>query len=604
MGNASTPSTPSPPSTLSRSSAVVSSPTAVLDVDARSSLVSLSAGSTHSAIATSDGSVYTFGRGADGALGTGMLDPVFEASRVEHLVGHHRVRWVAAGRRCTWYVNDEGVLLGSGAFSVVPEGWGAEEGGGWYHGTGFEDHGRDEDGFLEGNEGEEGEEGEIFGLAMGTMGSIGSMGTSATTTSAIPMDAYGNYMREGLVGGRNRGRRDPHPPAASTSYPQHFIPFIDHRARSIELQQSKYMFSEQLRSMSETDSAQRVWDDLSELSRFSESAALPAMVSLLGGSGLLGHVVAGVGGGDVGGMTLSLSQNAQQPDRHGQSTSLIISSLYACPHTSRTLALTAGGLPVLVLPLKTTRALPLDASSMPASWAQSSLPPPVVLRAVKDNGGGVKGVVGEDWFGVLCRDGRVVVWWMDDEAEKPEKRKNTSRSKIRTTRKGDSVFYTQDGTTVATLDFGTHVRDVSASLDALYVCDGRRVWSCPMIPGTTRNVRGSRCSGTDRIEAIAHATATMLAPKILVDVGPDALVQKLDVNSRGTVAAVTDSGNLWILGDVISGKELRQLTDGGQRPRRTWEGLRGGSGRAVVVPGLHGVTDVSLGEHHALAVVV
>jgi hypothetical protein len=100
------------------------------------------------------------------------------------------------------------------------------------------------------------------------------------------------------------------------------------------------------------------------------------------------------------------------------------------------------------------------------------------------------------------------------------------------------------------------------------------------------------------------ATAEHGATTLIMDVG-DAQVRKMDVNTRGTVATVTDSGHLWILGDVVSESDLSYVIGRQDEKRgRIWEGIRSVSGsEAVLVPGLHGVSDVSLGEHHALAVV-
>ena len=601
------------------SSLLVSSPALVLE---NQSFEHVSAGATHSAVATSGGEVYTFGKGAHGELGTGRLDPVLEASRVEHLVDHHRVRLVVAGRTCTWFLNAEGALMGSGTFAC-DSGYGGFGGYGGYGGYGSYE--RDDRGgageapvfrfehSLESLFDEE-ELQDDGGVQIFTGGA-----SSSHIRGRSMMDAYGNFMRENAV-------NKPSPAAASSSsYPspalQHFIPFIDHRARSIELQQSKYMFSEALRNMSEVDSAQRLWDDMSELSRFSDSCALPAMVS--GGSGLLGHVVVGDEG--VGSMVNALP-SAFSSLSSSSSSKASFASLHACPHTGRTLGISAEGLPVVMSALKTTRALPMDAASLPASWAQACLPPPVVLSAVKENGGAIKGVVGQDWFGALCRDGRVVVWWTaederagavrqaaDRERERTARTRTTTKARrVKTTKKESSVFYTQDGTTVMTLGAragAATVRDIAASLNKLYLSDGRTVWSLPMAIGRT-----DRTDRTDRMDLIANANANAISgtksksdAATIMD-GGDAGIVKLEANSRGTLAAVTDSGHVWLRGDVVSDKDLSYIIGKSDEKRgRIWEGLQSGqsgqSGRPVPVPGLHGVTDVSLGEHHALAVV-
>ena len=543
---------------------LVSSPTEVLD---GFSFSSVSAGLVHGAAVVSDGTVFTFGKGSNGELGIGRMDPVLEASRVEHLVGHHRIRSVVAGRTCTWFLNEEGNVLGCGTYATGDAGdmmeyWGSSGSSGSLGAMGSPD----EDDLLD----------EVGGLQIFAGGRQG-----AHQAGIGMMDAYGNFMRDNFKA-----------PSAPTQHPghslQHFIPFIDHRARSVEVQQSKYLFSDPLRNMAEIDSAQRVWGDMAELSRFSENVSLP---TLAGGAGLMGRI--------VGSSQSLLNRNS-------------ITSLGSCLYSGRTLAINSEGLPVVFEALRPTSALPMDPSSMPASWAQSSMPPPVVISAVEDNGGAVKAVVGEDWFGVLCRDGRVVVWWSEDEVSalggagrsSPRLTSATApnpstskRARVATIKKGSSVFCTQDGTTVTTISVGVEggIREVAASLGELFVSDGRRVWKLPL-------------PSKHRMEAIASikkdGNAVGDVAALVMDVG-DARVSKLDVNSRGTVATVTDSGHLWLLGDVVTDSDLSYIIGKQDQKRgRIWEGIRSeDNSEAVLVPGLHGVSDVSLGEHHALAVV-
>lgn len=546
---------------------LVSSPTEVLDGLCFSSI---SAGLVHGAAAVSDGTVFTFGKGSNGELGTGRMDPVLEASRVEHLVDHHRIRSVAAGRTCTWFLNEEGNVLGCGTYATgaaygMAEHWGSSGISG-SSGSLSVVGSLDEDDMLD----------EVGGLQ------IFAGGRQGTPQHGIGMmDAYGNYMRDNIKS-----------PSAPTQHPghslQHFIPFIDHRARSIEMQQSKYLFSDPLRNLVEIDSAQRVWGDMADLSCFSENVSLP---TLTGGAGLMGRIVGS-------------SQNMLNRDS--------ITSLGTCLYSGRTLAINSEGLPVVVEALRQTRALPMDPLSMPASWAQSSMPPPVVISVVEDNGGAVKAVVGEDWYAVLCRDGRVVVWWNEDGGgaragpgvlsplstpTTPAKSCSDRRKKVKTIKKGGSVFCMQDGTAVTTISVGAqgHILDVSASLGDLFVSDGRRVWRLP-IPSK------NRMDAIARIKMDEDGRGD--AAGLVMDIG-EAQIRKMDVNARGTVAAVTDSGHLWILGDVVSESDLSHVIGKQDQKRgRIWEGIRSVNGsEAVLVPGLHGVSDVSLGEHHALAVV-
>ena len=546
---------------------LVSSPTEVLEDGL--GFTSISAGLAHGAAVVSDGTVFTFGKGSNGELGTGRMDPVLEASRVEHLVGHHRIQSVAAGRTCTWFLNEEGNVLGCGTYATgaaygMDEHWGSGSSGS--SGSLGAMGSLDEDDMLD----------EVGGLQ------IFAGGRQGTHQQGIGMmDAYGNFMRDNVKSSSTPAQRPGHSL-------QHFIPFIDHQARSIEVQQSKYLFSDPLRSMAEIDSAQRVWGDIAELSCFSENVSLP---TLTGGAGLVGRVVAS-------------SQNMLNRNS--------ISSLGTCLYSGRTLAINSEGLPVVVEALRPSRALPMDPMSMPASWAQSSMPPPVVISVVEDNGGAVKAVVGEDWYAVLCRDGRVVVWWSEDwdgaragpggssrrpKSPSPAESSPGKRMKVKTIKKGSSVFCTQDGTAVTTISVGgdDRIQEVSASLGELFVSDGRRVWRLAM-------------PSKNRMDAIARIkmdeNATEDAAALVMDVG-EAQVRTMEANARGTLATVTDSGHLWILGDVVSESDLSYVIGKQDQNRgRIWEGIRSVNGsEAVLVPGLHGVSDVSLGEHHALAVV-
>ena len=566
---------------------LVRSPTEVLD---GFEFTSISAGLAHGAVVVSDGTVFTFGKGSHGELGTGRMDPVLEASRVEHLVDHHRIRAVAAGRSCTWFLNEDGNVLGCGTYAseyVSMEAWGL---GGSALSSGPSNPlspvgSLDEDDLLD----------DVGGLQILSGGASSRQGMHQQSIGM--MDAYGNFMRENVKPSTPTQHHAHHAHSL-----QHFIPFIDHRARSIEVQQSKYLYSDPLRNLAETDSAQRLWDDMAELSCFSETVSLP---TLAGGAGLMGRMIGS-------------SQNLLNCNS--------ITSVHTCLYSGRTVAINSEGLPVVVEALRPTRAMPMDPTSMPASWAQSSMPPPIVLSTVTDNGGAVKAVAGEDWYGVLCRDGRVVVWWHEEEVKDgmradsgglPARSTSSTssapstssvaasassmlkRSKVKTTKKGTSVFCTQDGTTVTTLaaDVEGGIREIAASRTHLFVSDGRRVWRL-QLPSKHRK------DAIARIKIQKGITGVNDMAEQVMDVG-DARVRKLDVNARGTVAAVTDSGHLWILGDVVSETDLSYVIGKGDQSRgRMWEGIRSmDCAEAVLVPGLHGVSDVSLGEHHALAVI-
>ena len=548
--------------------------------------------------------MYTCGKGSHGELGTGRLDPVVTAARVEHLWDHHRIRSVAAGLMHTWFLNEDGNVLGSGKLVDVStsrlHGLHGISRGDYAYGSYFGDVHEDESDVLD-------EHGLQF---------FGGNTLANHNHRGMAMDAYGNYLRGDALPKSNHNSVGHHPQTGQGGHPgstlQHFVPFIDHRSRSIEVQTSKLLYSESLRSLAEVNSAQKLWDDMAEMSSFSDAVSLPTLVG--GGAGLLGSIVGG----------------------NGTNTNMLNSesmrSMASCPGTGRSIGITVSGLPVVVEPLKSVRAFPMHRSDLPASWAQSSLPCSVVLTAIADNGGAAKGAVGEDFYAVLTNNGRVVVWWdsEDGDGERPSgSRNHSSKSlKVTMTKKANRTFYTQEKTTVTTLRVGGSdetventkkepkrenmhgatggwtgeseeesnglFRDIAASLHDIFVSDGRTVWKLP-IPSK------------NKIDAIASLGMHTVKDNVLMDVGSGCAISKIEANSRGTLGAVTDSGHLWLLGDVVSEKDMSYIIGKTDEKRgRIWEGLRsaGGGREAVVVSGLHGVTDVSVGEHHALAVVV
>lgn len=138
--------------------------------------------------------------------------------------------------------------------------------------------------------------------------------------------------------------------------------------------------------------------------------------------------------------------------------------------------------------------------------------------------------------------------------------------------------------------------DMSASNGSICMSDGTSVWSLN-IPST---------SPIDSLEDPIREMKTK-------DVG----IAKMVAGPRST-AVITSNGKLWLWGTILSPQELEKekhaaeaqgyghwsfsSTEDSSR-ESSWAGL-GGSPTPTEVPGLHGVSDVSLGTKHALAVVV
>lgn len=516
----------------------------------------LSAGSSHSMVLEkNEGSVFTFGKGSSGELGSGKMDPAFTAARVEHLVGSHHITSVAAGATHSLYLNQEGNLLASGKMAGKHS-----KAAIWNHYNEDLDNTSSQDG-IDGFAGDD----DVAHMLV----SQGNMQPYRR------VDAYGNFVQR-------------YPESSSVVAPQqepsgyassfHFIPFIDHRSRAIELQASKFMYSDPLRNLMDTTSASKVWNDhMSSDSSWTDSVSLPTLLG--GGAGLMGSIVSS-GTQDV----LNSSQ---------------IKHISSSPVGDTSMAIDVSGAPVLIKPLK-TKLHAFDGSDVPASWAQSSYPSPIVLQQVLDNGGAVQTAIGEDFYAVLTDNGKVVLWWVNEDASKQP------REAVCTVKKGQRTFYSQQRMTVTVLDLETPVRQISSSLHSLCMTDGMSVWRL-RIPSLLRS------SSTERIHHLASSDSITEEMK-----GSDVGISKLVSGVRST-AVITDVGKLWLWGNILSESEMakaslaaekegfghwsysKSSTDASSKKR--WAGL-GGSQTPTEVPGLHGITDIALGKKHALALIV
>ncbi len=518
----------------------------------------LSAGSSHSMVLEKgEGSVFTFGKGSSGELGSGKMDPVFTAARVEHLVGSHHITSVAAGATHSLYLNEEGNVLASGQMA------------GKHSSAAIWNHYNDDlenASLLDGVDGLGGDDDVAHMLV--------SQGDVQQYRRA---DAYGNFVqrypeRSSVVAPQQE-------PSYAPSSSFHFIPFIDHRSRAIELQTSKFMYSEPLRNLMDTSSASKVWNDhMSSDSSWTDSVSLPTLLG--GGAGLMGSIV-GSGTQDV----LNSSQ---------------IKSITSSPVGDTSMAIDISGAPLLITSLK-TKLYAFNSSDVPASWAQSSYPCPIVLKHVLDNGGAIQAAIGEDFYSVLTENGKVVVWWMNENAPKQQK------DAVRTIKKGSHTFYSQEKTTVTVLDLDSPVKQLSSSLHSICMTDGLSVWQM-RIPSLFR------FSETERINHLSSADAIATEMKN-TDVG----IKKVVSGIRST-AVITDAGKLWLWGNILSENDFIKASHAAEKEgfghwsysktssdvssnKKLWAGL-GGSKTPVEIPGLHGITDIALGKKHALALIV
>ena len=530
------------------------------------------AGSSHSIVLENEGNVFTFGKGSSGELGSGKLDPVFTAARVEHLVGSHRIVSAAAGPLCSFYLNDEGNVLASGKLIS------ARDAAMWNealsaHSMVFDNESSETDMLLLGG-------GQDESSISGTLNQLSQFSGGR--------QHHGRYQQQH---GRHQQQR--RVPAAVAQQDQgtlssmHFVPFIDHRSRSIETQMSKYLYSEPLRNMTNIYSASKLWDDhMSGESSWTDSVSLPTVLG--GGAGLMGSIVGG------GGLRNILNRCS-------------IKDVVSCSVSGTSLALDATGAPVLIEPLKVALHA-FDKSELPASWAQSSYPCDMVLQAVQDDGGGVKAAVGEDFSCVLTAHGTVVVWWRT--STNPSRGEN--RDAVSTMRKqGHHNLYSQGNTSMMILKSPSDspITDIAASPDCIVLTDGAcAVWRVSMMAHGASNseYRSSMVSSVDQMKE-----------EMKVSEFGNFSVKKVVAGARST-AVITDSGKLFLWGNIVSPAELEKASRAaeaegfghwsysdttGAPVHRRWAGL-GGHTTPTQVPGLHGVADIALGPTHALAVVV
>ncbi|KAI8109370.1 hypothetical protein M9434_000654 [Picochlorum sp. BPE23] len=509
-------------------------------------------GVSHSLVVSEEGHVYSFGKGSCGELGTGRLDPVFTAARVEHLVGSHRIVSASVGPTHSFYLNEKGHILAAGKYMRSNHSvW---------------SHQQDEDGQPGDGMGDEEDLAQMFLQDEGNRvrGSLFEAHHHVRNEgSRLRVDAYGNFVKEG------RGRAHSTPVAAAQEPnwgSMHFVPFIDHRSRSLEIQNSKYMLSEPLKKMSDALSASKLWDDHMSGENATDSVSLPTLLG--GGAGLMGSIVS------AGSRQIFASR---------------MKGIASCSVSGQSIAIDESNMPVMIEPLRIGLHA-FEKTGVPASWAQGSYPSSIVLDAVRDNGGAVKAGIGEHYSCVLTSNGRVVVWWNN------VVHSNSKQDDSIIVRKGSRAFYVKGKTMVTVVDSLPPLVDMSASNGSICMSDGTSVWRLN-IPSA---------SPIDSLEDPVREMTTK-------DVG----IAKMVAGPRST-AVITGNGKLWLWGTILSPQELVKekhaaetqgyghwsfsSADDSSR-ESSWAGL-GGSPTPTEVPGLHGVSDVSLGTKHALAVVV
>eukprot|EP00890_Picochlorum_soloecismus_P003041 jgi/Picsp_1/3738/NSC_06574-R1_e3 isg15--protein ligase herc5 len=506
---------------------------------------SITAGKSHSILVNNQGEVYSFGKGSAGELGTGKTEPQFAAARLEHIVDKFVVG-AAAGPTHSYFLADNGKVLATGRVSS-PHGammWAVEQDG---------EH-----------QSKEEEELASFLLQDGDgrrSNSQYSISSENTNSSLLSSHSRGDSSRLGVDMDVGNKRVTQEPSWAS----MHLVPLVDHRSRYIEIQNSKIMLSDPLRSLSEKQSAGKLWDDHMHQDGTASSFSLPTFLG--GGAGLMGAIV-----------------NTQS--RNSFSTK--IKSIYSCSVTGRSILVNEFGVPMMLEPLKTCL-YAFKENGVPASWSQAVHPSSLVLEAIEDNGGAIRCGAGESYYVVLTASGKVIIWW-DGCSDKFEERC--------TKEAGPHSIYRQGRTAMLLVNGLPHITQISSSPSTIYCADSYSVWSLE-IPTSVY---------LDRLEY----------PRRILEL-KDASIKNLRSGARSG-AVVTDEGKLWLWGSqLVSDAEMQKAMHYAEGEgfghwaysststdstisSSPWPGL-GGNVEPVEIPGLHGVSDIALGAQHALAAV-
>lgn len=506
---------------------------------------SIAAGKSHSILVNNQGEVYSFGKGSAGELGTGKTEPQFNAARLEHIVDKYVVG-AAVGPTHSFFLADDGKVLATGRVSSpdIAMMWAVEQDG--------EQHSKEE------------EELASFLLQDGDgrrSNSQYSLLSENATSSMVSSHSRGDSSRLGVDIGNGNRRLTQEPSWAS----MHLVPLVDHRSRYIEIQNSRLMFSDPLRSLSEKQSAGKLWDDHMCQDGTAGSFSLPTFLG--GGAGLMGAIV-----------------NNQSRNSFNMKTK----SIYSCSITGRSISINEFGVPMMLEPLKTSL-YAFKESGVPASWSQAVHPSSLVLETIEDNGGAIRCGAGESYYVVLTASGKVIVWW-DGCANKFEERC--------TKEAGPHSIYRQGRTAMLLVNGLPHIRHVSSSPNTVYFADSHSVWSLE-IPASVY---------LDRLEY----------PRRILELG-DASIQKLRSGARSS-AVITDEGKLWLWGSqLVSEADMQKAMHYAEgegfghwaysstkadstNSNTRWPGL-GGNVEPAEIPGLHGVSDIAWGAHHALAAV-
>ena len=374
---------------------------------------------------------------------------------------------------------------------------------------------------------------------------------------------------------------------------------IDHASLSSELSHMQKMYSDHLRGMVQERSASRYFE-----------AALT--------TGVLGTSDA-------------TSKNFTVPVRLGavgaalfrsqQSSYEEVAAVAACGATGDSLALSASG---QLLQLKVPRrrwaaaAHQLHLSDRHAALLLPTPPCALLSQVLAENGGAVQQIsAGAGYFAALTASKKVILWLNSSitsvtGAPLKEAVEEQRGEHVKLRALGDTLLVEFTGL--------PPIVEIAAGHRALVMTDGQSVWQVPVHSSpnsttTTNTTTTTNRSSTFQPERVLHLS--------------DECVSSLAAGGA-SAAAVTDSGRLWLWGDVLLRKKAAQMmqsaeeeegfghwssSGGGSRSKSSsshssssvdsedgskhrWAGL--GSPTPVVVPGLHGCKRIALGAGHAL----
>jgi alpha-tubulin suppressor-like RCC1 family protein len=535
----------------------------------------LCAGPSHAAIATAAGEVYTWGDGAHGKLGLGSNRlGSFLPARIEALVGRAHITHIALGHRWSFFLDCSGELYASGRFATEELEFSTRQGlhrqnmllkesaqafSNKSHSHGLHDAFQSGmplgDGFFE----------------LSTPQALGNASTatpSSPSQSARPLEIGGEVAGGGIS--------------------NQLLPFIDHTHRLEEIFYTRQIKGngngvderDWLTDQSASFSAHpTIGRKLSPPFHWSLESPLPFLINRYTGRTLLASNTVGSRL-----WTITASPNAARSRVYGLDSDGLV-SFVSLIHDKE------GEEPSLAL--------------------EEQQRCTTVNRVLERNGGAVSLVSCDEFDAALTKSGRVVAWVaVNGHGEDGHERLETVGADNRgykitfhstpAVRMVEYEFLPMGQSQFDPLQTPVRIKLMSGSGRTLLLSDGERVW-------TVDNVLcGEKASCIPRQEMCLSEEG----------------VARVSAG-HGCFAVVSGAGRLWMWGNLLTSQRMSNAlrhseeegfghwsysasglptgTDALRKSQSTWLGL--GSPRPVVVPGLHNVSNVALGDGYALALV-